>query len=79
MERFQTSRYSIRNGECSHKERVHTEESIPEGKTYRLHDDSFKISGTGEALVDFNDLLRVQLKNDNVQGFDTKLDEVLSP
>ena len=31
--------------------------------------DYFKINGTGEALLDFNDLLRVQLKNDNVQGF----------
>ena len=39
--------------------------------------DSFKISGTGEALLDFNDLLRVQLKNDIVQYFDTKWDEVL--
>ena len=25
---------------------------------------------TGEALLDFNDLLRIQLKNDNVQGPD---------
>ena len=39
--------------------------------------DSFKISGTGGAPLDFNDLLRVQLKSDNVQGFDTKCDEVL--
>ena len=39
--------------------------------------DNFKISGTGEALLDFFDLLRLQLKNDNVQGFDTKQDEVL--
>ena len=38
--------------------------------------DYFKIWGTGEALLDFNDLLTVQLKNDNVQGFDTKWDEV---
>ena len=37
-----------------------------------------KISGPSEALLDFNDLLRVQqLKNDNVQGFDTKWDEAL--
>ena len=28
----------------------------------------FKIRGTGEAPLDVNDLLRVQLKNDNVQG-----------
>ena len=28
-------------------------------------------------LVDFQDLLRVQLINDNVQGFDTKWDEIL--
>ena len=39
--------------------------------------DNFNISGTGEALLDFNDQLGVQLKNDNVQGFDTKWDEVL--
>ena len=36
--------------------------------------DYFKISGTGEALVDFNDLLTVWLKNDNVQGVSTKRD-----
>ena len=34
--------------------------------------DYFEISGTGEALHDLNDLPRLQLKNDNVQGFDTK-------
>ena len=39
--------------------------------------DNFKISGTGEALLHFNGLPIVQLKNDNVQGFDTKWDEVL--
>ena len=32
--------------------------------------DNFKISETGEALLDLDDLLRVQLNNDNVQGFD---------
>ena len=36
--------------------------------------DNFKISETGEALLDNIDLLRVQLDNDNVQGFDTKWD-----
>ena len=35
------------------------------------------VSGTREALLDFNDLRRGQLKNDNVQGFDTQWDEVL--
>ena len=39
--------------------------------------DYLKINGTREALLDFNDLLSDQLKNDNVQGFDTKWDEVL--
>ena len=43
---------------------------------YQIYD-YFKISGTGEVLVEFHDLLRVQLKNDNVQGFDTKCEEVL--
>ena len=32
--------------------------------------DNFKISETGEALLDLDDLVRVQLNNDNVQGFD---------
>ena len=36
--------------------------------------ENFKVSGTGESLVDFNDLQRVQLKYDNVQGFHTKWD-----
>ena len=38
---------------------------------------SIKISGTSEALHDFNVLLMVQLKNDSVHGFGTKWDEVL--
>ena len=41
--------------------------------------DFFKISKTGESvldLTDFNCPLRVQLKNDNVQGFEFKCDEV---
>ena len=37
--------------------------------------DNIKISGTGEALLDFTDLVTVQLNNGNVQGFDTKWDE----
>ena len=41
--------------------------------------DHFKISGTSEALPDFNDLSRVQLTGDQVHGFDTKWDEVLPP
>ena len=46
---------------------------------WMIHD-NFKISGTGEPLLDFNDLLRVDFKYDNMQGFDTKWDEVpLSP
>ena len=39
--------------------------------------DNFKISGTSEALLNFTDLLRVQLKNGNLRGFDSKWDEVL--
>ena len=41
--------------------------------------DNIKTSGAGEALLDFNDLLRVQLKNDNVQGSDTKWAKYCSP
>ena len=35
------------------------------------------ISGTEDALLDFKDLLKVQLRDDNVQSFDTMWDEVL--
>ena len=31
-----------------------------------------KISGEGAAILDLGDLLKVELKNDNVQAFDTK-------
>ena len=41
--------------------------------------DHFKISRTSEALLDTNILLRVQLKNDNEQRFDTKWDKAPSP
>ena len=40
--------------------------------------DFFKISADNEAILDLTDSLEVQLKNDNVQTFDTKCDEVLS-
>ena len=39
--------------------------------------DNFEISGTGAALLDFNDLLCVLVNDDNVEGFDTKWDTVL--
>ena len=39
--------------------------------------DFFKISGDNEAIFDMRDLSKVQLKNDNIQAFDTKWDEVL--
>ena len=38
----------------------------------------FKISGDNEAILDFRDLSKVHLKNDNVQAFDTKWDKILS-
>ena len=37
----------------------------------------FKLSDDNEAILDFRDLSNVQLKNDNVQTFDTKWNEVL--
>ena len=40
--------------------------------------DFFWISGDNEAILDLRDLSKVQLKNDSVQAFDTKWDEVLS-
>ena len=40
--------------------------------------DFFKITGDNDAILDSRDFSNVQLKNDNVQAFDTKWDEVLS-
>ena len=40
--------------------------------------DCFKKSWRQEAILDFRDFSKVQLKSDNVQAFDTKWDEVLS-
>ena len=37
--------------------------------------DFFNISGDNEAILDFRDLSKAQLKSDNVQTFDTKWDE----
>ena len=37
-----------------------------------------KISGDNEAILDVRDSRKVQLRNDNVQAFDTKWDAVLS-
>ena len=37
----------------------------------------FKLCDDNEAILDFRDISNVQLKNDNVQTFDTKWDEVL--
>ena len=59
------------------KEWCGTMKSIPPATGRQNLHDYFKISATGEALLDFNDLLRDHLKNDNVHGFDTKWDEVL--
>ena len=38
--------------------------------------DFFNISGDNEAILDFRDFSKAQLKSDNVQTFDTKWDEV---
>ena len=38
--------------------------------------DNLRIRGTGVAILDCNGLPRVQLETHNLQGFDTKWDEV---
>ena len=40
--------------------------------------DFFKVRGVNEAILDFRDLSNVQLKNDSVQAFDPKWDQVSS-
>ena len=45
----------------------------------RMIYDFFKIRGDNEAILDIRDLPeKVQLKNDSVQAFDTKWDEISS-
>ena len=38
----------------------------------------FRVTVTYESLVDFTDLMKVTPGDDDVQGFDTRRDEVLS-
>ena len=38
--------------------------------------DLFTISGANEAILDFRDLSKVKIKNDNVQAFDATWDEL---
>ena len=38
----------------------------------------FKLCGDNEVILDFGDLSKVQLMNDNVQAFDTTWDDVFS-
>ena len=40
--------------------------------------DVFKISGDKEAILDFRDLSEAKLKNDSVESFDTKREEVVA-
>ena len=49
----------------------------PQQKVWTIYD-FFKISSDCEAILDFRDFSKVQLKNDEVQVFHTKWDEVLS-
>ena len=41
--------------------------------------DHFKISYTDGTVLDLSDHLRIELKNDSVQSFDTKWDETIIP
>ena len=38
---------------------------------------NFRTSGENEAILDFGELLKVELNNDNMQPFDNRWDEVL--
>ena len=44
----------------------------------RMIYDFFKISGDNDAILDFRSSSKVQVKNNSIQAFDTKWDEVLS-
>ena len=37
----------------------------------------FKVSDTDESVVDFNDILKVAVKNESVQPFNTRLDDAI--
>ena len=40
--------------------------------------ESFRVTGTHESILDFSDLTNVTLRGDDIQGFHTTWDEVLS-
>ena len=37
----------------------------------------FKVSDTDKSVVDLNEILKVEFKNDNWQSFNTRLDETI--
>ena len=37
----------------------------------------FKVSGADESVLDFNEILKAEFKNDNVQSFNTRWDETI--
>ena len=59
---------------CSLKNRRQNEERFLRGRQIAF---IFRITGTGESILDFCDLVGVSHRRHNVQGFDTKWDEVL--
>ena len=82
---FENLDFKIARG-CNFKTQVTTVEGKAQSETRPLSGrqiawmiyDFFKISGDNEAILDLTDLSKVQLKNDSVQAFDAKSDEVLS-
>ena len=42
-----------------------------------LIDDYFRVTGTHDSVENYADLFTVVLRNDNIQAFDTKWDEIL--
>ena len=48
-----------------------------EGKSHRMIQEYFKVSDTDESVLDLNELLKVELKNDNVQSFNTRWEQTI--
>ena len=51
--------------------------SAPWRKTILPHFDYFRVTGAHDAVLDCADLFFVTLHDDNIQEFDTRLDEVV--
>ena len=58
--------------------KAHKEDRFPPRKTDRLHDlRVLPVTGANDSVENYADLFTVVLRNDDIQEFDSKWDEIL--